>query len=112
MRWTGAAWQAVRIPDGGKSGFGDVTVAPGGTVWAVGAAHAGLLAMRWTGSAWAEVPVPNADRPDEANGSGLTSIAFPSPAYGWAVGVDCVTGTSKHAGDWPLIVHRDGAAWN
>jgi hypothetical protein len=112
MRWAGATWQAVHVPPGGKSAFGGVTVAPDGTVWAVGAADVGLLAMRWTGNTWAEVPVPNADSPDEANGSGLTSVAFPSPAYGWAVGVDWVTGKGKHAGDWPLIVHWDGTAWN
>jgi hypothetical protein len=68
--------------------------------------------MRWTGSAWAETPVPNADSPDEANGSTLTSVAFSSPTDGWAVGVDWVTGTIKHAGDWPLIVHWDGTSWN
>jgi hypothetical protein len=112
MRWTGVTWQAVPVPPGGKSDFFGVTVAPGGTAWAVGGADVGLLAMRWTGSAWAETPVPNADSPDEANGSTLTSVAFSSPTDGWAVGVDWVTGTIKHAGDWPLIVHGDGTSWN
>lgn len=112
MRWTGATWQAVHVPPGGKSAFAGVTVAPDGSVWAVGSADVGPLAMRWTGSAWAEVPVPDADSPDEQDGSSLQSVAFSSPTSGWAVGAEFVTGTGRHSGDWPLIVHWDGTAWN
>lgn len=102
----------MRAP-GGESGFIGVTVASDGTVWAVGGIeYAGLLATRWTGSTWAKVPVPNAESPFEANGSALTSVAFSSPTFGWAVGVDWVTGTVRHSGNWPLIVHWDGTAWN
>lgn len=109
MRWTGLTWQAVRVPVN-KSGLNGVTVAPGGTVWAVGGTDAGVLALRWTGGAWAGLPVPTGQYPAE-NGE-LTSVAFSSPAYGWAVGDEFVTGTGSHSGDWPLIVHWDGTTWN
>jgi hypothetical protein len=106
MRWTGTTWQQVHAS--GKAGFAGVTVAPGGDVWAVGGADAGTLAMRWTGGAWAEVPVPTGHSAT-ANGT-LFSVAFSSPTDGWAVGG--LTETGAHAGNWPLIVHCDGTAWN
>lgn len=109
MRWTGATWQKVHVP-GGKAGFGGVTVAPDGTVWAVGGGDAGALAMRWTGGAWAKVPVPTGAFP-EASGP-LSGVAFSSPTYGWAVGAASLTNTGKQAGYRPLIVHWDGTAWN
>jgi hypothetical protein len=109
MRWTGATWQEVHVP-GGRADIGGVTVAPDGTVWAVGGGDAGVLAARWTGSAWAVMPVPTGWYPD--NDSALSSVTFSSPTYGWAVGVDWVPGTGKHSGDWPLIVHWDGTNWN
>ena len=109
MRWTGATWQAVPVP-GPKAGFDGVTIAPGGAVWAVGGDASGALAMRWTGGAWDSVPVPE-DLGPAANG-GLTGVAFSSPADGWAVGVDWVTGRGGQQENLPLIVHWDGTAWN
>jgi hypothetical protein len=109
MRWTGATWQAMPVP-GPKGGFYGVTIAPGGAVWAVGGDAIGAVAMRWTGSAWDSVPVPE-DLGPAANGT-LNGVAFSSPADGWAVGVDWVTGRGARQENLPLIVHWDGTAWN
>jgi hypothetical protein len=83
----------------------DVTTAPGGTTWAVGAAGPGgalqALVEEMTASGW--VSVPAATPADSL----LESVSAVSADDIWAVGYYSASGKAV-----PLLEHWDGTAWS
>jgi hypothetical protein len=110
--WDGAAWTVVpgiAAPGNGIEFLKGVTVAPDGTVWAVGTIGQALnpegfrltaFVERFTGGAWRSVPVPATNPSFSAN---LDAVSAASANDVWAVG---------SVGSQALAEHWNGAAWS
>ncbi|MFC0439997.1 hypothetical protein [Kutzneria buriramensis] len=110
--WDGAAWtvvQGVAAPSNGIEFLKGVTVAPDGTVWAVGTVGQALnpegfrltaFVERFTGGGWRSVPVPATNPSFSAN---LNAVSAASANDVWAVG---------SVGSQALAEHWNGTAWS
>jgi hypothetical protein len=94
----GPSWSIVPAPAVAGSDLLDVTTAPGGTMWAVGASGPGgtlqALIKEMTAGGWVSVP---AATPDD---SVLESVAAVAADDIWAVGNYSVSGKAV-----PLVEH-------
>jgi len=114
--WDGRRWKLVPIADVGSAGsqLYDATVAPDGTVWAVGQAtdtsgQASPTAFRWNGSLWVQPAQP----PIGANSLfyGVTTVSSNAlMAVGWSTDTDGVQHTLTEAlqnGAWTVLPSPD-----
>ena len=105
VRWNGLAWAPVFLP-AGTGGLNDIFMLSPTDGWAVGITAADLQAtiIHWDGVQWRRVPAP-LSAAGLGVGGGLYSLHMLSPADGWAVGWNQLTGLS-------LILHWDGTTWD
>jgi hypothetical protein len=109
LRWTGTTWSQVPGPHvtGRMSSFEAVTVAPGGSGWAVGwrtvkkgiYPTAQTLTARWTGTKWVTVTSPDYGSSQVS----LSGVYAPSARSAWAVGT---------TGLFTVIEHWNGRKWS
>lgn len=110
--WDGTSWtvvSGVAAPKNGIEFLKGVTVAPDGTVWAVGTVGKSLnpegfrlsaFVERLTGGAWQAVPVPATNPSFSAN---LNAVSAAAANDVWAVG---------GVGSQALAEHWNGTAWS
>jgi hypothetical protein len=107
---TRTAWKQLSptIPALGEGGLSDVTIAPGGKVWAAGWQTDGSgqakpwILFRQSGN-WVTTPLPSLD----AGRGAIMDLTFASATNGWAAGWIEEDG----AGYEPLLMHWNGSIW-
>jgi hypothetical protein len=119
LRWNGAKWRKVAVPNPDGSGPGSVnslvgvTCAGASDCWAVGS-YGGLgtgvqrnEALHWTGKGWKAVSTPNPGGSGKQDVSALAGVRCPAPANCWAVGsVQHGNGPSRDE-----VLHWNGTKW-
>ena len=106
LRWDGASWRSVPIPQPSPIMlFGVKALAPN-DVWAVGHTYLGgphwvPLVLHWNGTAWSRATIPTFP-----SGGQLRDVVALSPSNVYAVGLD---GEGFNAR--PLVLHWNGATW-
>lgn len=110
--WDGTSWTVVpgvATPNNGIEFLKGVTIAPDGTVWAVGTVGKAVapegfrltaFVERFTGGAWQSLPVPATNPSFSAN---LNAVSAASANDVWAVGA---------VGSQALAEHWNGTAWS
>ena len=98
LRWNGASWDRVPVPNlPGSSSLSSVSAVSETSVWAVGGAGSATLILHWNGSSWKRVPSPN-----PGSAANLAAVSG-----NWVVGGY----TSDTNRDRSLILHWDGTSW-
>jgi hypothetical protein len=106
LRWNGASWSSVAIPQPSQVMLFGVTAMSPNNVWAVGHTYLGgahwiPLILHWDGTAWSRATIP-----DFPSGGQLRDIVALSPTNVYAVGLD---GEGFNADT--LVLHWDGISW-
>jgi hypothetical protein len=114
--WNGRQWSLVDVPDTGAAGsqLYDATVAPDGTVWAVGQAtdtsgQASPVAFRWNGTSWVAPGTPPVGTNSVFYGVAAASTKA-LMAVGWSTDTDGVQHTfteSLRNGSWTVMPSPD-----
>jgi len=103
-------WKRINpsIPANAEGGLSDVTIAPGGVVWAAGWRTDALGQVRpWImhrhDGAWVTTNIPALD----AGKASVMDLAFASATDGWAAGFIEKDGSGYE----PLLLHWNGSSW-